>query len=73
MTGYIRRRRFGLLLFAVKDPQDLADSFLYLLLGLFQQPQHLVQGPSHLSQLRPIYVPIRVARFRSGVGRALLL
>jgi len=47
-----------LLLFAKKDPQDLPDSFLHLLLGLFQQPQHLIQALSQLSQLRLINVPI---------------
>jgi len=29
--------------------------------GLFQQPQYLVQAPSHPSQLRLTNVPIRVA------------
>ena len=35
----------GLPLFAEKGPQDLPDSFLHLLLGLFQQHQHLDQAP----------------------------
>ena len=51
-----------MLLFAEEDPQDLPDPLLYLLFGLFQHAQHLLQAPAHLSRLRLASVPISVAR-----------
>ena len=60
-------------LFAEKDPYDLPNSCLNLLLGLSKEPHHLVQTSSHLSHLRLTHLRILVALFRSVDGRGVLV
>ena len=60
-------------LFAEKDPYNLPNSLLNLLLGLFKEAHHLVQTSSHLSQLRLTHLRILVALFRIVGGRGILV